>query len=62
MSKYTRKQIKKLKEGLDQQDQTKRMKGEPIFGNTPYGSKGGKPNKSGFRAPQPKWDNDCKPY
>lgn len=27
-----------------------------LFGNTPYGSKGGRPNRTGFRPPKKKWD------
>lgn len=56
MSKRTRKQMKQLKAQINSCGEKSRKKGHPIFGNTPYGSKGGPANTSGFRAPSRRWD------
>jgi len=50
------KRLKKLKAILRQSEPDKRKKGDPIFGPTPYGSVGGKPNICGYRPPRRKWD------
>jgi hypothetical protein len=39
-----------------------RKMGDAIYGNTPYGSKGGLASVRGFDPPKPKWDSGYIPY